>query len=218
VTRDRDPLVDLVTELDEEGALARVRERLAAGESPSSIIDDCQAGLVLVGDRYEKGDYFIAGLVMAGEIFRETMEILEPLVAATAAEEGAGKVLICTVQGDIHDLGKNLVTTLLRSNGFAVTDLGVDVPAEDVVRALLDTDPDVVALSAMLISSFAGMRDTVAAVRAIAGGRGSAIPIIVGGGQMTAETAAWVGADRWSTNAGEGVRMVRDLIAGHAAG
>jgi methanogenic corrinoid protein MtbC1 len=150
---------------------------------------------------------------MAGEIFRETMELLEPLVAPTAPGDAAGKVLICTVQGDIHDLGKNLVTTLLRSNGFSVNDLGVDVPPEAVVRALVDWKPDVVALSAMLVSSFGGMRDTVAAVRATAARSSVAVPIIVGGGQMTEEMATWVGADRWSTNAGEGVRMIRELVA-----
>jgi methanogenic corrinoid protein MtbC1 len=208
-----DRLVDLVADLDEEGAVARVRERLAAGEVPSRIIEDCQAGLVLVGDRYEQGDYFIAGLVMAGEIFRETMVILEPLVAGSDARPEAGRVLICTVHGDIHDLGKNLVATLLRAQGFAVVDLGVDVSPAEVVQAFEDVGPDVVALSAMLTTAVPGMRDTVTAVRAAAERLGVPAPVIVGGAQMNAETAAWVGADRWSTNAGEGARLIRELVA-----
>jgi 5-methyltetrahydrofolate--homocysteine methyltransferase len=211
-----DPLVAYLADLEEDEAIARVRERLAAGDAASAILDDCQAGLVVVGERYREGTYYIAGLIMAGEIFRETMEILEPLVGPRLELPPVGTVLVCTVSGDIHDLGKNLLVMLLRSLGYAVTDLGVDVPAEDVVRAVLADPPDVLGLSGMLLTSFAAMRTTIEAVREALGPAGT-LPIIVGGGQMSDETAVWVGADRWSNNAGTGVEDIADLVRARRA-
>ena len=207
-----DPLVALLADLEEEAALARVRERLAAGEPADAILDDCQAALGIVGERYRAGTYYIAGLIMAGEIFRETMEILEPLVERHREGPSAGRIIVCTVQGDIHDLGKNLLVMLLRSLRFEVEDLGVDVTPDDVVRAVLANPPDVLGLSGMLVSSFPTMRATIGAVRTATAARGIHVPVVVGGGQMTAETAAWVGADGWSVNAGEGVEAIAALV------
>ena len=211
-----DDLVTLLAELEEEQAIARVRERLDAGETAAAILEDCQAGLGIVGERYRQGTYYIAGLIMAGEIFRETMEILEPLVGQRTALPPVGTVLVCTVAGDIHDLGKNLLVMLLRSLGYAVTDLGVDVPPDEVVRAIAADPPDVLGLSGMLLTSFPAMRTTIEAVRDAQGPAGS-LPIIVGGGQMSEETARWVGADRWSNNAGTGVEDIAELVRARRA-
>ena len=213
-----DALVDLIADLEEEAAIERVHARLATGEPAAAIIEDCQAGLAVVGDRYREGTYFIAGLIMAGEIFREVMEILEPLVGPAGAPDHvpsgptSGRVLVCTVQGDIHDLGKNLLVMLLRSMNFEVHDLGVDVPAEEVVRVAMALEPDVVGLSGMLLTSFPAMRATIAALREAYAGRADAPGIIVGGGQMTEGTAAWVGADDWSDNAGAAVPDIERLV------
>ncbi len=136
-------LTGRIAALDEQGSLDAVRERVARGDDPLAIIEDCQRGMQFVGEDYQSGAYFISGLIMAGEIFREAMEILEPLMPATGAGSGAagggsaepaGSVLVCTVRGDIHDIGKSILVTLLRSHGLAVHDLGVDVPAAEVVR------------------------------------------------------------------------------------
>jgi len=214
-----DALAGLIADLEEELAIARVHERLARGEPAAAIIDDCQAGLVVVGDRYREGTYFIAGLIMAGEIFREVMEILEPLVGpagslgAAPAGPTSGLVLVCTVAGDIHDLGKNLLVMLLRSMNFEVRDLGVDVPSDEVVREALALQPDVVGLSGMLLTSFPAMRATIAALRDAYAGRRDAPGIIVGGGQMTEGTATWVGADDWSDNAGAAAPDIGRLVA-----
>ena len=213
-----DVLVGLIADLEEEAAIARVRARLARGERAASIIEDCQAGLAVVGDRYREGTYFIAGLIMAGEIFREVMEILEPLVGPAGAPDHvptgptAGCVLVFTVQGDIHDLGKNLLVMLLRSMNFEVHDLGVDVPPEEVVRVAQALAPDVIGLSGMLLTSFPAMRTTIAALREAYAGRPGSPGIIVGGGQMTEGTAAWVGADDWSDNAGTAVPDIERLV------
>jgi methanogenic corrinoid protein MtbC1 len=214
-----DALVDHIADLEEDAAIERVRARIARGEPAASIIEDCQAGLAVVGDRYREGTYFIAGLIMAGEIFREVMEILEPLVAPDGAPDHApagptaGRVLVLTVQGDIHDLGKNLLVMLLRSMNFEVHDLGVDVPPDEVVRVALALQPDVIGLSGMLLTSFPAMRSTIAALRDAYAGRADAPGIIVGGGQMTEGTSAWVGADSWSDNAGAAVPDIERLVA-----
>jgi methanogenic corrinoid protein MtbC1 len=219
-----DALIGMIAELEEDEAIARVRARLAKGEPPAAIIEDCQAGLAVVGDRYREGTYFIAGLIMAGEIFREVMDILEPLVGPAGAPDHrppgptAGSVLVCTVQGDIHDLGKNLLVMLLRSMNFEVVDLGVDVPPEDVVREALEQRPDVIGLSGMLLTSFPAMRATIAALREAYAGRADVPGIIVGGGQMTEGTASWVGADDWSDNAGAAIPEIERLAASARAG
>jgi 5-methyltetrahydrofolate--homocysteine methyltransferase len=122
-------------------------------------------------------------------------------------------VLVCTVQGDIHDLGKNLLVMLLRSMSFDVQDLGVDVPPEEVVREALAVSPDVVGLSGMLLTSFPAMRATITALREAYTGRADTPGIIVGGGQMTEGTAAWVGADDWSDNAGTAIPDIERLVA-----
>ena len=214
---DLDPasLVGRVAALDEQGSLDAVRARVAAGEDAMAIIADCQRGLQLVGEDYASGVYFISGLIMAGEIFREAMEILEPLLPAVS-ESGSvsapGGVLICTVRGDIHDLGKSIVTMMLRSHGIVVHDLGVDVSPDEIVRKAVELQPDVLGLSGLLTAAAEGMRATVAAVRD-AGDRIGALPIIIGGGIVNEQTCVWTGADLWANDASRGVRLIREAIA-----
>ncbi len=214
---DLDPasLVGRVAALDEQGSLDAVRARVAAGEDAMAIIADCQRGLQLVGEDYASGVYFISGLIMAGEIFREAMEILEPLLPAVG-ESGSvsapGGVLICTVRGDIHDLGKSIVTMMLRSHGIVVHDLGVDVSPDEIVRKAVELQPDVLGLSGLLTAAAEGMRATVAAVRD-AGDRIGALPIIIGGGIVNEQTCVWTGADLWANDASRGVRLIREAIA-----
>ena len=120
-------LAGRIAALDEQGALDAVSARLHEGDDPLSIIEECQVGMRYVGEHYQSGKYFISGLIMAGEIFREAMVILGPLLPESTAEEGQSSVLLCTVRGDIHDLGKSIVAMMLRSYGIVVHDLGVDV-------------------------------------------------------------------------------------------
>ena len=208
-------LVGRVAALDEQGALEAVRARVAGGDDAMAIIADCQRGLQLVGEDYASGVYFISGLIMAGEIFREAMEILEPLLPAAgerASVEAPGGVLICTVRGDIHDLGKSIVTMMLRSYGIVVHDLGVDVSPDEVVRKAIELQPDILGLSGLLTAAAEGMKATVAAVRD-AGDRIRALPIIIGGGIVSEETCAWTGADLWANDASRGVQLIREAIA-----
>lgn len=208
-------LVGRVAALDEQGALEAVRARVADGDDAMAIIADCQRGLQLVGEDYAAGVYFISGLIMGGEIFREAMEILEPLLPAPGERASAGApggVLICTVRGDIHDLGKSIVTMMLRSYGIVVHDLGVDVSPDEVVRKVLDVQPDILGLSGLLTAAAGSMKETVAAVRD-GGERLRSLPIIIGGGIVSEETCAWTGADLWADDASRGVRLIREAIA-----
>ena len=212
---DYDPasLAGRIAALDEQGALDTVRARAEAGDDPLAIIEDCQLGMRYVGEHYQSGRYFISGLIMAGEIFRETMEILEPRLAEAPTRSEAGTILLCTVQGDIHDIGKSIVETLLRSYGFTVHDLGVDVSAAEVARQAVALAPDIVGLSGLLSAAVDGMKATVAELRRVAPDLGRPVPVIIGGGQINEQAREWTGADLWTNDAARGVRLIREAVA-----
>ena len=199
-----------IAALDEQGALDVVTARIAAGEDPLAIIEECQLGMRWVGEHYQTGKYFISGLIMAGEIFREAMVVLSPLLPETTADASQGSVLICTVRGDIHDLGKSIVTMMLRSYGIVVHDLGVDVSPDEVVRKVVELKPDILGLSGLLTVATDGMKATIDAVRA--GGELAGLPIIIGGGIVDEQTCSWTGADLWASDASRGVKLIREAI------
>jgi len=202
-----------IAELDEQGALDAVNARIATGDDPLAIIEECQLGMRWVGEHYQSGKYFISGLIMAGEIFREAMVALGPLLPEETADAGQGTVLIATVRGDIHDLGKNIVVMMLRSYGIVVYDLGVDVSPGDVARKTLELRPDIVGLSGLLTVATEGMKATVQAVRAGEAETGRRVPVIIGGGIVDEQTAGWTGADLWADDASRGVQLIREAIA-----
>ncbi len=207
-------LATLLADLKEEPVLALVHQRIAAGDDPLQIIEECHAGMRQVGEHYEQGRYFLAGLIMAGEIFREVVEIVQPVLERRAAKQGAGQVLIGTVQGDIHDLGKNIVSMLLTCHGFTVIDLGVDVPPAEFAARASQTRPDVVGLSGVLTASYEAMRETVSLLRARAQPDGLAFPIIIGGRMVDDQICSYVGADYWAADAMSGVHLCQKLVAG----
>ncbi len=222
---DPSSLPGLIAALDERASLAEVRRRVAAGETPLAVIADCRVGMDYVGRHYESGKYFIGGLIMAGEIFREAMEILEPLMpgdepAAGAAPAGApagaapaAGVLVCTVRGDIHDIGKSILVMLLRAQGHVVHDLGVDVPPDEVVRRALELRPDVVGLSGLLTGAHPSMRETVAELRRVAPQLGHRLVVAVGGSSVNEQVCAWTGADLWADEAVRGVELIAGALA-----
>ncbi len=205
------PLAKAVADLREEEALAIARQRMAEGDDPLQIIEDCQAGMREVGQRYAERRYFLSGLIMAGEILREVMEIVMPTVEEQYSGKSAGRVLLGTVQGDIHDLGKNLLMMLLRAYGFTVADLGVDVAPERFVEEARAFRPDVIGLSGLITAAYTAMRDTVAALRQMMAEDQRAVPILLGG-QVDEQVCQFVGADYWSTDAMEGVRLCQRLV------
>jgi methanogenic corrinoid protein MtbC1 len=213
MTKTREKMIDLLADLDEEAVLALVHKRLAAGDDPLQIIEDCNEGLRQVGQRYESGEFFVSGLIMSGEIFREVVELVQPLLVRQNQGQSSGTVLVGTVSGDIHDIGKNITGMLLACHGFTVIDLGVDVPPTVFAAKAIEIKPDVVGLSGLITASFDAMKATVSALRAQAQERRCAFPIVIGGGMIDEQVCRYVGADYWVNNAMDGVRLCQRLIA-----
>lgn len=205
-------LSQLIAELEEDAVLALVQKRLDAGDDPLQIIDECNEGMREVGQRYEQGEYFVAGLIMSGEIFREVVELVQPLLEQQAEGSASGRVLVGTVAGDIHDIGKNMFGMLLSCHGFDVTDLGVDVPPDVFAARAIEVKPDIVGLSGLITASFETMKETVAALRAHAKTHKLTFPIIIGGGMIDDQICQYVGADYWMPDAMAGVRLCEELL------
>ena len=203
-------LIAAIADLDEEITLALVRQRLDANDDPLLIMEDCKEGMRQVGVRYERNEYFLAGLIMAGEIFRQVMELLQPVVRRQVSGKGSGRILLGTVEGDIHDLGKNIVNMLLSCNKFVVHDLGVDVSPIIFAEQATQLQPHLVGLSGLLTSAHDAMRETIALLRT----QGYEGPIVIGGGQLTEKVCQYVGADHWSIDAVTGVEVCQRLISG----
>jgi methanogenic corrinoid protein MtbC1 len=209
----RSVLVSHVANLNEIEALSLVKTRIQTGEDPLTIVEDCQEGLRQVGERYEQRIYYLSGLIMAGEIFREAMELLRPVIELHFSGNETGTILIGTVKGDIHDIGKNNISMLLSSYGFTVYDLGVDVAPVEFLLEAIQIKPDIIGLSGLLTSSFEAMRETISIIR-LSGEKGiSTLPIIIGGNQLTQQVCQYVGADYWVTDAMTGVRLCQQLLA-----
>jgi methanogenic corrinoid protein MtbC1 len=204
--------VQLVADLQEEAVLKFVRERLTAGDDPLEIIKDCQHGMRLVGERYEQRVYYLSGLIMAGEIFSQVMDIVQPALTQTLKGDNRGLMLLGTVQGDIHDIGKDHAAMLLSCYGFSVHDLGVDVNPADFLTESELLRPDILGLSGLLTSSYDAMRNTVQLIRGSQVSGVASTPIIIGGSQLNEQVCEYVGADFWVTDAMQGVNICRQII------
>jgi len=195
-------LVAAMSDLDEAKVQALVQAGLARGESPADLLDNCREGIGLVGKRFETGEYFLSDLIMAGEIFKTASATLVAQPGG-AAGPSKGKVVVGTVKGDIHDIGKDIVVTMLRGAGYEVTDLGVDVPADRFVQAVKETGAPVVGMSGLLTISFDPMKETVAALRAA----GLSVKVMIGGGSVTEQVRDYAGADALGANAQSAVAL-----------
>jgi len=204
-------LATLLAEFDESAALEMVREQLAAGQDPMTLVDECNRGMRIIGERYEEGTYYISGLIMAGDLLRQILQILTPLIIDERHEKSAGTILICTVQGDIHDIGKDIAADLLTAYGLQVIDLGVDVTPKRIADEVEAQRPDVVGLSGLL-AVFEVMKQSVAAIRERTSASGWYVPVILGGAPVTEKVCEYAGADGWCKDAAVGVRLVLGLL------
>jgi methylmalonyl-CoA mutase cobalamin-binding domain/chain len=207
-------LARLLADLEEETVLKLVQQRLDAGDNPLLIIDECNQGMREVGQRYERGEYFVAGLIMSGEIFREVVELVHPLLEQQSQGNASGRVLVGTVSGDIHDIGKNMFGMLLSCHGFEVIDLGADVPPDVFAAKVVEVKPDFVGLSGLITASFEMMKETVTALQKEAKEHELSFPIIIGGGMIDDQVCQYVGADYWVPDAMAGVRLCEELLEG----
>ena len=206
--------IQQLSDLQEDAILNAVQTRLEQKEDPLAIIEDAQEGMRRVGLRYEQGEYFLSALIMAAEIFREIMEIVQPVVVETQkSSTGSGIVLLGTVQGDIHDIGKNIISILASCHGFIVHDLGVDVPPEVFVAQAEALKPDLVGLSGLITASFDAMAQTIALLRQVEARIGRPMPIIIGGSQIDEQICSYVGADYWVRSAMDGILLFQRLLS-----
>ncbi len=201
-------------ELDETRTLELADELLTQeGVTPHSILAVCQDALRVVGERYEREEYFISGLIMAGELFKEVLELVQPSYEQMARRESTGTIVLGTVAKDIHDIGKNLFCTSLRGFGFEVIDLGVDVPPERFLDEVRRCKADVVCLSGLIASAFESMKQTVQLLREHEDELGYRPPVLLGGAIIDGRVCEFVGADSWTTDAMEGVRICQGLVS-----
>lgn len=206
-------LTGLIVGMDLAASLGAIRERLAAGDDPAGLMQECRAGMEQVGKMYERGEYFVSALIMAGEIFRQAAGILLPLMTGPDSPKDRRKVVIATVRGDIHDIGKGIVVTLLETRGFTVVDLGVDAEPECVRAAVAAERPDLLGLSCLLTTGFEALRETIRLVRLSAADRGYRLPVVIGGTAVDQHAAEYAGADGWCADAADGMAVVESLLS-----
>lgn len=206
--------LDTITETlisgDGETLQQLVKEALDAGVPAGSILDDgLIAGMDIVGEKMECGDMFIPEVLMAAQAMSESVEILKPLLSEGQSST-AGKVVIGTVKGDLHDIGKNLVKMMLESAGFETIDLGVDISPEDFVKAIVDNKPDIVGLSALLTTTMPMMKRSIQTIEE--SGLRKDLKIIVGGAPVNQAFADEIGADGYAPDAGAASKLAKNLL------
>jgi methylmalonyl-CoA mutase cobalamin-binding domain/chain len=195
-----------LAELNEDETAKLVKERLDTGDDPMSILDDLRRGMDIVGERYKAGDYFLSELIVSGEIFKDSMKLVEPHLK-TDATASATRIVIGTVKGDIHNIGKDIVAVLLKGAGFEVYDLGIDVPPQVFVDKLKETDASILGMSGLLTPSFDSMKETIEAIKEA--GLRDKVKVVIGGGVVTELVQRHAGADAFTDDGLEGVEICR---------
>lgn len=202
--------VNLMADLKEEEVLTLTKEKIAGGEDPFMILDSARAAMEVVGKRFEAGEYFLPDLIMSGEILRGVSEIVTPYIKQGKEAKKEGRVVIGTVEGDIHDIGKDIVVFMLDVNGYEVFDLGVDVPPERFLEKIREVSPQVVGLSGFLILAFDAMKRTVEEIEKA--GLREKIKIMIGGGQIDEKVRGYVKADAYGKDAVAAVNLCKKWI------
>lgn len=210
--RTRRELVEAIVGMREKEAVEVAQALLDSGGDPLELLDACREAVEAVGQRFERGEYFLPELMLAGEILTQISGMVKARVAAgaPAKEKRLGRVVIGTVKGDIHDIGKNIVSFLLDANGFEVIDLGVDVPPERFVEAVRQFEPQVVGMSCLLTLAYDPMKETVRALEAA--GLRDRVKVMIGGAATNDQIRAYTGADAWGKDAAEAVSLARAWV------
>lgn len=205
-----DELVQAIVDLDENKALRLADKIIASSPDPLSIMEYLRAAADIIGKKYEEGEFFVADLVMAGEILKGISEKARAALKPGVKGNFVGRLVIGTVYGDIHDIGKNIVVSMAEAAGFEVIDLGVDVPPQRFVEAIKEHNPDIVGLSGLLTLSIESMKRTVDAIKEA--GLRDKVKIIIGGGRVDETACRYVGADAWTTDAGRGIKIMLEWV------
>ena len=203
-------LAEALADFQAFAVLDAVNSRLDKGEDPMDILRELKDGMTDVGDKFSRGDYFLGELMMSADLFTKAVAIIEPKLKGRP-KETIGKIVIGTPQGDIHDLGKNIFSTLAKGAGFEILDLGVNVATESFVEAVEKTDPDIIGFSALLTTSFESMKQIVH--RLAEKGLRDEFKVIVGGGVTTKKVAEYVGADAQTIDAVDGLEICKRFVS-----
>jgi methanogenic corrinoid protein MtbC1 len=205
-------LIDAITDMREDDALQITDLLLQEGSDPLDILDACRKAMEVVGQRFEDGDCFVPELILAGEMLKQISEKVKPLMVEQAAQgETLGQVVLGTVEGDIHDIAKDIVAFMLDVNGFEVTDLGVDVPPARFVEAVQETGATIVGLSGFLTLAFDPMKATVAALKEAGL---DDVKVMIGGGQIDEQIRQYTGADAYGRDAMAAVALAKQWSGG----
>ncbi|MCL2826868.1 MAG: cobalamin-dependent protein [Eggerthellaceae bacterium] len=202
---------ELLEQLDDEGALAEAKAQLAAGTAPEEVLDECKEAMVTIGDEFSEGRMFVSDLMMAADIFESISAEVLPLIKGTDAGPGKGTVILGTVEGDIHNIGKDIVSNMLLVSGFNVVDLGVNVAPDAFVAALKENDAKVLALSCLLVSCYGSIKNTVDALQAA--GLRDGVTVIIGGGPIDDHVVEYSGADAFGHDPQDAVRLCEEALA-----
>jgi methanogenic corrinoid protein MtbC1 len=200
----------MITELQEEAGLAELRKMLAEGVDPKALLDACMEAMHRIGTRFENGSYYIAALIMAGEIMSCATELLSPHLTDQQTGGSGGRIMLGTIQGDIHDLGKNLFALLLKCHGIEVVDLGVDVPARVFLEQAAEQQPDMIGISCVLTTSLEHLKQAIRLLSDELPASGP--PIVIGGTCINEQIADHVGATLWADDATGGLRICREIL------
>jgi methanogenic corrinoid protein MtbC1 len=201
-----------IGELEEEKVLEMLNAFVASNpteEEAQKVVVACQEGMAMVGDLFESGEYFVGDLIFAGELLTEAIDVLKPVIGSGTTTK-VGSVIIGTVHGDLHDIGKNIFKSMAEAAGFEVYDLGIDQPVQAFVDKVKEVKPNIVGMSGVLTLALESMKDTVDALKE-AGVRDS-VKIIIGGNPVTKEACEHIGADAFTTNAAEGIKTIQAWV------
>lgn len=203
-------LTQALGDLEEEQVLEILKEFAATNPSKAEALEAvsaCQGGMAIVGDLFEKGDYFVGDLIFAGELLTEAIDVLKPVLGSSGTEI-KGTILLGTVHGDLHDIGKNIFKSMSEAAGFKVVDIGIDVAVEEFVAKAKEINPQIIGMSGVLTLAIDSMKESVESLKAA----GVDAKIIIGGNPTTQKTCEYVGADAFTTNAAEGVKICQDWV------
>ncbi|PWH15621.1 MAG: methionine synthase [Ardenticatenia bacterium] len=211
----KEKLVEAIANMRDQEAIQIAQQMLDAGVDPRVVLEAGHEAMAVVGERYERKEYYLPELVVAGEILKEIAELAKPKIRGEVATQGKprGKVVIGTVEGDIHDIGKDIVAFMLEVNNYQVFDLGVDVPPSKFVEKIREVNPEIVGMSGFLTLAFDQMRLTVEAIKEA--GLRDKVKIMIGGAPMDEDAARYVGADAYGEDAAAAVKLANQWTGGN---
>jgi len=204
-------LIEAIVELKKQEAMKAVNEMISDGKDALQIIEDCQRGMALVGEKFEKRDYFLSELMYSATMFESLMKIIENRFRETKKSGESPRVIIGTAKGDVHDIGKNIVVMVLKANGFDVIDLGVDVDPPVFVHKIKEIKPQIVGISMLITGAYEGLKQTCDGIKKE--GFEHRPTIIIGGGPVTEKVREYSGADYYANDVMTGVRICKTIVA-----